>query len=356
MPPDERSVEAGYEALRDRAALLDDTDRVVLCIRGAEAREHFGGLVTNHVEALAPGRALYAFMLTPKGRPVAEMRVLARDREDGEEVLWADVPSACADGALEHLRRYLPPRLAGHEVLDSVRRLAVVGPAAGRALRSAALEPLPSEELGAREAASTGWGGSATIVRRERVEGPGFDIYLPADSLAAARQALSGAVGDVGGRVAEPEAREIWRVERGVPVYGAEIDTDVLPQETGQTDRAVDHQKGCYTGQEVVARIHHRGKVNRHLRGLRFAPGRETTSPGPESTSATAGTASLPVAPGTELYAEGRSRAVVTSAVRSPRHGVIALAYVRRELGPGDELALEPDGEAACRVVELPFD
>lgn len=338
MTPDRASVEAGYEALRDHAALLDDTDRVVLRVRGAGAREHFGGLVTNHVEALEPGRALYAFMLTPKGRPVAEMRVLAREPDDGEEVLWADLPAACADAAVDHLGRYLPPRLASWEVLDAVRRLAVVGPSSADALRSAGVEPLPSRALTASGADLPAAHGPATVVRREEIEGPGFDLYLPAETLEEARDALLVAVREADGGAAGRAAREIWRVERGIPVYGAEIDTDVLPQETGQGDRAIDHEKGCYTGQEVVARIHHRGKVNRRLRGLR-----------PEGDPAT-----LPE-PGDELFAGGRSRATVTSAVRSPRLGPLVLAYVRRELDPGDVLALEPDGEPAWRVAELPF-
>lgn len=332
------SVAEEYAALRDRAALLDDTDRVVLVVRGADAREHFGGLVTNHVEALEPGRALYAFMLTPKGRPVAEMRVLARDPEDGDEVLWADLSAACADAAVDHLGRYLPPRLASWEPLDSVARLAVVGPEADEALRSAGVEELPPQDLTALDTGMPEPGAAAVVVRREAFEGPGLDLYLPASSLPEAREALARAVRDVGGRPVGPEAREIWRVERGIPAYGAEIDTDVLPQETGQGDRAVDHEKGCYTGQEVVARIHHRGKVNRHLRGLR-----------PEDDAAS------PVEPGDELFSEGRSRATVTSAVRSPRLGLLALGYVRRELEPGDLLASEPEGDPAWRIEELPF-
>lgn len=329
---------AGYDALRERAALLDDTDRVILRVHGADAREHFGGLVTNHVEALEPGRALYAFMLTPKGRPVAEVRVLARPADDGEEVLWVDLPGACAEEALDHLGRYLPPRLAAHEVLGSVGRVGVVGPRAARALGAAGFDDLPDGELTARDVRGEGGRLSAVIVRREAIEGPGFDVYLPSASRTATRERLDRGVREAGGRPVGGAAREAWRIERGIPVYGSEIGTDVLPQETGQEDRAVDHEKGCYTGQEVVARIHHRGKVNRHLRGLRFD---EAVDP-PD--------------PGTELHAGGRSRATLTSVARSPRLGGIGLGYVWRELGPGDRLALDPEDEPVCTVVELPFD
>lgn len=328
-----------HRALRESAALLDDTDRCLLEVAGTSAREHFGGLVTNHVEALEPGQAVYAFMLTPRGRPVAEMRVVAREPREGEEVLWVDMPAACAASAREHLGRYLPPRLARWEPLGRRVRLAVAGPRADEALEALGAERLPPDPLFAADLRHPSLDDPAVIVRREDVEGPGHDLYLAADDLAAAWDALAGGVSRRGGRPAGHRAREVWRVERGIPVYGREITTDVLPQETGQTDRAVDFEKGCYTGQEVVARIHYRGKVNRHLRGLRFE----------------AGVRELP-ATGDELFEGERSRATVTTAVRSPRLGPIALGYVRREVEPGGRLALEPGGDPVCRVEELPFE
>ncbi|MGH7540660.1 MAG: YgfZ/GcvT domain-containing protein, partial [Gemmatimonadota bacterium] len=140
-----------------------------------------------------------------------------------------------------------------------------------------------------------------------------------------------------GGRPAGGEAFEILRVERGLPAYGREITEGNLLQETGQTERAVDFRKGCYTGQEVVARIHYRGHVNRLLRGLRSG------DPGSS------------LDPGASLFRGDREVGDVRTAVRSPRQGSIALAYVRREVEPGERLALGPGGPPAVEVVELPF-
>ena len=128
-------------------------------------------------------------------------------------------------------------------------------------------------------------------------------------------------------------AAEVVRVERGRPRYGLDLDDSVIPQEAGLNERAVSFTKGCYVGQETVARLHYRGKPNRHLRGLRL---------------------SEPVAPGEPLRLGEREVGRVGSSVLSPAHGPIALAIVRREASPGDTLAVG-DGGATATVVELPF-
>lgn len=327
----------GYRALRENAALLTHEERAVIEIRGNDAREHFGGLLTNHVEALSEGEGAYTFMLTSKGRPVAEMRILAVEIGD-EEVLWADVPATCIEGCVEHLGRFLPPRLASYERIGGMRRIGVVGPRAPEALQHAGLPAPPAESLAHRPLDAGAVVGGRRVVRREEIEGPGFDIYVPGGGGSGARNALAAGVEAAGGGVAGGGAWNAWRVERGLPVYGREIDLDVLPQETGQQDRAVDFEKGCYTGQEVVARIHYRGKVNRHLRGLRFA---DEPREGPEA--------------GTGLYGDDRSRGRITSVARSPRLGAIGLGYVRREVEPGTALGVGTDDGPPAEVVDLPF-
>lgn len=332
-------VEEEHRRLRESVGLLDDADRILLEVRGGSAREVFGGLMTHHVEGLEPGAALYAFMLTARGRPVAAGRVLSLEPEEGEEVLWADVPGVCREATLEHLKRYLPPRLASHEERPDLVRLSLVGPAAVDAA-SGLLEAgdLPSEPLAHREARLAGVDGAVRAVRREPATGPGLDLHLDAGAAPGAWDALREAATSVGGGPAGLEAAEIRRVELGVPAFGPEIHDGVLPQETGQEERAVSFEKGCYTGQEVVARIHYRGKVNRHLRGLVFED-----RDGPPSR-------------GAELYRDERARGEVTTPASSPRLGPVALGYVRREVEPGERLALEPAGEPACRVEELPLE
>jgi aminomethyltransferase len=332
-------VEEEHRRLRETVAVLDDADRFLLEIRGEEAREVFGGLMTHHVEGMAPGAGLYAFMLTARGRPVAAGRILSLEPDDGEEVLWADLPGACREGTLDHLSRYLPPRLAAYRERSDVLRLSLVGPEAGAVATDLVEEgDLPDEPLAHREVRLAGLPGSVRAVRREPAAGPGVDLHLEASSATGAWETLVEAAEAAGGGSAGLEATEIRRVELGLPAFGPEIHDGVLPQETGQGERAISFDKGCYTGQEVVARIHYRGKVNRHLRGLVFE---EAEGPPPG---------------GTELYRDGRSRGRVTTSVTSPRLGPVALGYVRREVEPGDRLALEPDGEAACRVEALPLD
>ena len=122
------------------------------------------------------------------------------------------------------------------------------------------------------------------------------------------------------------------RVEHGRPRYGVELDDTVIPQEAGLNERAVSFTKGCYVGQETVARLYYRGKPNRHLRGLRL---------------------SAPAASGEEITFEGRPVGRIASAVVSPRLGPIALALIRREAPPGSGVSVGEHRPA--EVVALPF-
>ena len=335
---------AEHAALHARVGLLDETDRVIVRVAGERARRMLSGLLTNELAPLERGRAVYSFVLTPKGRPVAELRALPS--EDG---VWLDTPAACAGALLAHLGKYLPPIHAGFEPLGEWSRLALVGPRSAVALRTAAVrlgipepEALLSEERSddpLRVSPPVAVANDRiVVVEREPIEGPGFDLLLPVESLIAAWDALTAAVSEEGGRAAGRQAYEILRVERGVPAYGAEIDLRNLPQETGQEERAISYEKGCYTGQEVVARIHYRGHVNRRLGGL-------------ELLSESRGIL-VREAP---LFDGERKVGRVTTAVRSPRFGGIALGYVRREVEPGATLSLAPAEPAAVRLLELPF-
>jgi folate-binding protein YgfZ len=155
----------------------------------------------------------------------------------------------------------------------------------------------------------------------------GVDVFVPAGGVDAVRAELG--VPEVGEDVAE-----IVRVERGRPRYGIDLDDGVIPQEAGLNERAVSFTKGCYVGQETVARLHYRGKPNRHLRGLRL---------------------SAPATTGDELRLGEKVVGRVGSVVVSPVHGPIALAIVRREAAPGDTLAVA-DGALTAEVVALPFE
>jgi tRNA-modifying protein YgfZ len=144
---------------------------------------------------------------------------------------------------------------------------------------------------------------------------------------------LSAALRARGALAVAEAAAECLRIELGRPRYGLDLDSSVIPQEAGLNARAVSFTKGCYVGQETVARLHYKGRPNRHLRGLRL---------------------SEPARPGEELLLGGRSVGQTASCAVSPRLGPIALALVRREAEPGSTLAVGDRGVGA-EVVELPF-
>jgi folate-binding protein YgfZ len=146
-------------------------------------------------------------------------------------------------------------------------------------------------------------------------------------------EALLGELAELGAAPVSEAVAECLRVEHGRPRYGIDLDDSVIPQEAGLNARAVSFTKGCYVGQETVARLHYRGKPNRQLRGLRC---------------------STPVHTGDPVTAAGRVVAQIGSAIESPRFGAIALALVRREAPPGSEVQVGTDSVSA-EVVELPF-
>jgi folate-binding protein YgfZ len=157
----------------------------------------------------------------------------------------------------------------------------------------------------------------------------GVDLLFAAGDLATVRAAAI-EIGAI--EIGEPAA-EIVRVERGRPRYGIDLDESVIPQEAGLNARAVSFTKGCYVGQETVARLFYKGKPNRELRGLRSAE---------------------PLDAGTELTLEERVVGTLTSSVRSPRFGGIALALVRREAPVG--AIVQAGGGHEAVVCDLPFD
>ena len=349
----------GYRAAVERVGLFSNVRRAVIAVSGAAALRVVNGLASNDVKDVPLGRGVYSFLLDRRGRVVTDLRILPvagfeRGAGDAEtETLWLDAPGDARPALMNHLQKYVPPLFAGHRE-TSVAVHTLIGPRAAEAFEGwEAAEEVSSVrrpgELVPLEATSVRIGGApGLLVCREAVEGAGFDLYI--DHAGRARDAerlsrqLEGAVARVGGAVGGREDWEIVRLEQGLPLFGPELGAERLAQEAGLDDRAISFTKGCFTGQEVVARIHYRGHVNRHLRGLRWAPnalheardlvGAELRSPD--------GTGTKPVG-------------LVTSAAHSPRLGPIGLGYVRREVAPGAVLeSTDPPG-VALHVTELPF-
>ena len=306
----------GYSALTESVAAWTDPDRVVIRIDGTRADRMLNGLLSTDITLLQPGDAALSFVLTSKGRPVAVPKVIRT-----QDAILLDVSRVALPGLLDHFGTYLPPRLATVKVLEEARRISLLGPR--------------SEGVAAEVVAASG----CLFVPRDLSDGGGVDIYVLSDEDQSAVAAIEPAIATAGGMRASVADYEAWRIERGIPVFGADITADNLPQETGLVERAVSFDKGCFTGQEVVARIHYRGHVNRHLRGLRSTE--PSTRPHLQPEGA--------------VYSKGRAVGAVTSSCDSPRFGPICLAYVRREIAPGDEIGASPDAPTGWLVSELPF-
>jgi tRNA-modifying protein YgfZ len=307
----------GYAALTQGCALVDRSERGKLALSGAQAAAFLNGQVSNDVEALEPGEGCYATFLTPKGKMLGDLRVLATREE-----LLLDTERVALQPLFDLIRRGTIGWDAElHKRTLETALLSLAGPRA-RELAGAAEAGLPEVEHAHRGARL---GGAAV---RLVATSAGVDVLCDAGDAGAVTEALTAA----GATAVDERAAEIARIEAGRPRYGVDLDETTIPQEAGLNDRAVSFTKGCYVGQETVARLHWRGKPNRHLRGLRL---------------------SAPVATGTPLRLGDKDVGRVGSAGVSPVHGPIALALVRREAQPGAVLAAG-DG-ATAEVVELPF-
>ncbi len=330
---------AEYRAVREAAGMADRADRAQIRLWGRDPVKMVQGLLTNDLAGAPPGRGVYAAMLTPKGRTIAELRAFRLERPGGTEVLL-DLPREALEGTREHLKKFVPPMFARWaDVSGEVGVVGVYGPLSReRVARALGLEVPPLEEDAFVEAP---YDDAPVVIAGTRYAGgeEGFDLIAPTAVLPGLWRALL----ETGARPVGLGTLETLRVEAGIPRYGADLTEEVIPTEAfeavGMMPRAVSFTKGCYTGQEVIVRIAHRGHVNRHLRGLRLG--------------------GLPApAAGTRLFhpETGKEVGRITSVAFSPLLGeTVALGYVRRELGPGDVVRVaDPEGESAT-VAALPF-
>ena len=305
-----------FAAMEEGCAIVDRSERGKLALTGGEAKEFLQGQVTNDVEALVPGEGCYAAFLTHKGKMLGDLRIL----DTGDELLL-DTERVALQELFNMIRRF---KLGRDVELDKrtleTGLLSLVGP---QARRVAGAADLPEREHAHRVATV----GGATV--RLIATDLGVDVLCAAEEAEPVAAALIAA----GAVPATEAAYEIRRVESGRPRYGADLDDTVIPQEAGLNDRAVSFEKGCYVGQETVARLYFRGKPNRHLRGLRLSAAAPSGAP---------------------LRLGERQVGTLGTVVTSPRLGPIALALVRREAEPGSRVEVGDDGVSA-EVVELPF-
>ena len=321
-----------YRAARERAAYADRRDRVRFAFTGAQAATTLNGLLTNDIAAVHPGTGCYAAALTAKGKVIADVRVFAL--ADG---FLVDTSAAAGPGFAAMLKKYVNPRLAKFVDLSAeTATIGVFGPEAAVVATLCGVERNAAAALAPFAHLDGMRGGSPCRVARVPDLGvDGFDVMLPA----AEAPALIASLRDAGLPGLDAATADILRVEAGRPAWGADMDEGTLAQEAALDAPhigAISFTKGCYTGQETVARVHFRGHVNRELRGLR---------------------ATAPLTTGSQLATDAIPEAgTVRTAVVSPRLGPIALAYVRREVQDGDEVVVRaPAGDMRAAVVALPF-
>lgn len=316
MPPvTEPDIDAEYRQLREECGLVERSDRYWLAVDGPDAAEFLQGQVTNDTEELESGSGAYAALLDRKGHLQADMRILrlADDR------FLIDTETAAGPVLRKHLTMYKIGRKVEVEETDR-GLLSLVGPGTYGVAGIA-----PGGENDFTE--TTIAGAECLVVATES----GLDIICDPQATGAVRAQLEA---DRAVPVSTA-AVEILRVEGGRPRFGLDMTTSNMPAEAGIVERAISFTKGCYIGQEPVARLHYKGRPNRHLRGLR-----------PRG----------PVSTGDPVMLGERELGKVGTTALSPASGRIALAILRKEAEPGGVVTIESEGQSIeAEVAELPF-
>lgn len=327
------SVPEEVELLRTGCGLVDRSWIDVLELSGADRERFLNGLVTCEVRDLGEGGGAYGFVTARKGGVLSDFALLALpDR------FRLELPPGRGEAVAEHLGTYLlADRVELHRTADPARPtvpLTLAGAGAKAVLRGLLEGGLPAT-------AEARWGHAETrlagrpvrLAHRPLLGVEAWTVWV--EDPAAAREVAEALLDTDGVSPVGFGALDTVRIEAGVPWWGRDYTDSNLPQETG-LEEALNFTKGCYLGQEVVARVHYRGGVNRLLRGLQFD--------GDE-----------PPAEGTGLLLEGRSVGTVGSVTLSPAlEGPVGLAIVhKRGAEPGTRLELEGGGEA--EVAELPL-
>lgn len=335
VPADYGDAAAEYKALRESAGLADLSFRSRVCLLGADRKRFLHGQVTNNVNELPVGQGCYAALVTAKGKLQSDLYVY----QLAEEILL-DFEPGLATAVMQRLDKYIIADdvqvvdVSGHYGL-----LTVQGPKASEAVQALGLlQNLPTKPLHFSNVKDEQFG-EVYVMNQPRGTTQGFDLFVPTASLSTMGERLMGSVQSLGGRVCGWQTLETVRIEAGLARFGMDMDETNLAPEAGIESRAISYNKGCYIGQEVIARIRTYGQVAKAMRGLRLSDG-----PLPRK--------------GDKLFAGEKEVGYITSGVHSPAlHANIALGYVRREHNaPGTELSWRGEtGSGTAQVAQLPF-
>lgn len=254
--PDQTATEEGYAALKSSAAVVDHTERTLLRLSGKDPAGMLNAILTNDVPKEV-NRGVYAMLLNPKGRILSDLRII----KHGEDIMIV-TEAGGTSAAKETLGRYAPFSRVKLEDLSGATEpwsiLGLYGPEAKGLLGGPDLTGHETTELEVADGSVLAVGVAAPV--------PGYDLIGPSSIISAASDYLI----DRGAVSADFDSYETARIEAGFPRYGADITPENFPGETGLLERAVDFGKGCYPGQETVARMHYRGHPNKTLHRLVF--------------------------------------------------------------------------------------
>jgi aminomethyltransferase len=324
---------AEYRAVRQGVGLSDLSPRGLVRVTGSERQRFLHAMVSNDTASLRPGEGRYATFLTHKGKLVADFVVYAES-----EAYLLDMEPHAVRPFIEAIERFvISEDVTFHDESAAWGLLSLQGPQAAHLLAHALDQQVPELAPYAHTLCSLA-GYEVRLIRRSHTGELGYQLLAPLEVLPALWRALWRHREVSDGCAVGLETLEVLRIEAGIPLYGRDMTDDTMPVEAN-LDHAISYTKGCYIGQEVIARLEARGHVNRQLVGLLLTD------------------AALPT-PGATIVAADRNVGWITSVTYSPaRQQNIALGYVRRECwAPGTVLKIaSQESTIGATVVELPF-
>ena len=335
-----------YASVREGGAgLIDQSSRGRILVSGSEAVQFLNGLITNDMKTLAVHTWMPAAFPNVQGRLIASVRVIRLRDNEGKgtdknvcPTFLIDTEAATHEQVLKTIERFT---LAGdfrvNDVTNQTAHISVQGKKAAQVV--SAVVGVETAELAPTAAKQIAWPGNnatsdLTLVRATHTGEDGFDLIVNADEAKSLWDALH-----AGSRPVGYDALEMLRIEAGIPRYGIDMDeTNVVTE--AALDDAVSYTKGCYVGQEIIARIKYRGHVAKRLSGIEFAQAAR-------------------IEPGVAIKSmDGKEIGRLTSTTYSPHLGhTIALGYVKYDyLAPGTEVNVVSErGEVEARITALPF-